>query len=286
MSHKNFKTCMFFLAVATVAILTLNACKRTEREKYEHATSTLKYKAYKTLSATVFEPLFSKYNKNAPDSLQVPVEAGRLLLGYFWMCSGKTTFGFAEGNIILDDSQDNNYKSLAKLMIAIGMFENEWKELAKEESKEATSLLSKEPGGEYVKIELITIHLLLATYSIYDRDFNAAKFHLAGFANMTGIQWPYKLADGMADIENGKIQAGLKKIKALSEDESVPEEVRDILNTAIEEVEENTGDVDSLLFWPRTISLVLYDELKKAAQPGIDEFMNLIDQAREKLDVI
>ena len=207
---------LFISIIFGATLIFLSACScghKTEREQYEDATSGIKYSAYKTLSKEVFPPLFKTYNSKSPDSLKVQLETGRLVLGYFWMCSGKTTFGFAEGNIIKENSKDEAFKSLAKLMIAIGMYENGWKTLATEETKDATAMLEKNPEGRYVKIEIMMIQLLMGTYSVYAKDFDAAKFHMAGFGTMSGIHWPYMLVDAMADIENGDLQTGLKRSK-------------------------------------------------------------------------
>jgi hypothetical protein len=286
--HKNMKKGLLLLAIVSIFVLAGCGChKKTEREQYESATSTLKYKSYKLVSKEVFPALFNAYNSKTPDSLKVREEFVHLLLGYFWMCSDKTTFGFAEGNIIVDKSDNDTFKSYARLMISIGMFENGWKDLAKEESAEGIKLLSKNPEGEYVKLELTVLQLVMGTYAVYSHDFEIAKFHFAGFATLTSIDWPYKLVDGMNDIEKGNTQTGLKKIKAMTTDETVPKEIRETLKTAIEEVEKKGGSVDSALFWPRVVSSVLYDELKKNAQPGMDGFMKVLDDLQKKLnDVI
>jgi hypothetical protein len=276
---------LLLLAISAIFILSGCGChKKTEREKYESATSTLKYKSYKLLSKEVFTPLFNTYNSNTPDSLKVREEFVHMLLGYFWMCSDKTTFGFAEGNIIVEESDNETFKSYARLMISIGMFENEWKDLAREESSEAIKLLSKNPEGDYIKLELTILQLIMGTYAVYSRDFEIAKFHFAGFATLTSINWPYKLVDGMNDIEKGNTQTGLKKIKAMTTDETVPKEVRDALKKIIDEVESKTGNVDSLFFWPRTISLILFDELKTVGQAGWSEVMKLVDDISGKTD--
>ena len=269
----------------SMIIVSCGCGNKSEREQYEAATSGFKYNSYKSLSEKALLPLCTAYNNQIPDSLKVRDEIVRLLLGYFWITSGKTSYGFAEGNIILEKSDDETFKSLAHLLISVGMFENGWKDLAKEESGTAINLLSKNPEGKYVKFELTVVHLLMATFSVYNRDFESAKFHLAGFGLLTGINWPYQLADAMNDVENGDLQEGLKKIKSLSKDQSVPSQVRTSLQEAIAEVEKTTGDVDSALFWPRAISGALYGELKNASQPGIEKAMNLLDKAQESVDI-
>lgn len=283
MKNNITKTFLVFSGLLILTAFIFCGCrKKTEREKYESATSTLKYKSYKLVSKEVFPTLFNTYNSNVADSLQVREEFVHLMLGYFWMCSDKTTFGFAEGNIVVEESDQDVFKSYARLMIAIGMFQNEWKDLAREESSEAVKLLSKNPEGEYVKLELTILQLLMGTYAVYSRDFEVAKFHFAGFATLSGIEWPYKLVDAMNDIEKGNTQLGLQKIKAMTTDENVPKEVRDTLKTIIDEAESKGGSVDSLLFWPRTISLILFDQLKNVGQAGWSETMKLVDDISGK----
>lgn len=282
-----FPGLIILFVMSAVLILTAASCrKKTEREEYESATSGLKYRAYKTLSEQLFPPAFQSYNSGVPDSLKVREEYGRLLMAYVWMCSGKTTFGFAESHIVQEQAEEAQFKLLARMLIAIGMYENGWKDLAGEEAEGAIAELDQTPDNGNLKIELTLLELLAGTYCVYSRDFDGARLHFAGFAVLSGVNWPHDLVDAMGDVESGNIQQGLKKIKAMSKDESVPEEVRKTLAEAITKVEASTGDVDSSLFWPRVISSVLYDELGKSAQPGISGFMKLMSDLKEKLSAI
>jgi hypothetical protein len=126
--------------------------------------------------------------------------------------------------------------------------------------------------------------LILGSLMMKDKKFDAARFHFAGFGQATGINWPYQLVDAIADIESGKIQQGLQKIKRMSQDPAVPVEVREILAKAISDVEKNTGgDVDSSLFWPKAILGILVDQLKDSSVEEVKALGVRMQKMRETL---
>jgi hypothetical protein len=279
---KTFFTC--FLTI--VILLNLFSCKKkSEQKQYESVLSSIKYKTYKGVSKTVVPPLLLVQNLNKNDSAVVTEEIVRLLLGYYWAVSGNTTFAFAEGNITKDFSKDENYVSLSHMLIAVGMYEKGWKNIAKIESEKGIAILNKSPNGKYSKIELTGFHFILGSLSIYEKNYDAARFHFAGFASLTGFNWTYTLVDAMGDVDKGNIKTGLQKIKKLGDDPSVPEGIRSTLKTTIAEVEKTTGSVDSALFWPRAVSEILYNQLKTVSKNGIGAFFDLIETVKRKINL-
>jgi hypothetical protein len=278
---------VFNSTIAIIFVISLNSCrKKSELKQYESVLSSFKYKLYKGVSETVIPPLLFTYNldNRNKDSLVVSEEIIRLLLGYYWAVTGNTTFAFAEGNITKDFSKDANYVSLSHMLIAVGMYEKGWKNIAKGESNKGIDILNKTPNGKYTKIELMGFHFIIGTLCIYEKNFDAARFHFAGFALLTGFDWTYTLVDAMGDINQGNTQTGLQKIKKLSDDPSVPEEIRTTLKKTISEVEKITGNVDSALFWPSVVSEVIYKQLKDVSKNGIGVFFNLIDRIKKKIN--
>jgi hypothetical protein len=90
----------------------------------------------------------------------------------------------------------------------------------------------------------------------------------------------------MADIEKGDLQMGLTKIKKMSEDPAVPAELRTILANTIANVEKKVGgEVDSSLFWPKAISGILLEQLKKSGVKEIEATAETLQKLKEKLSL-
>jgi len=69
----------------------------------------------------------------------------------------------------------------------------------------------------------------------------------------------------------------------LSQDPAVPEALRTVLVEKIALIEQKGGDVDSPLFWPRLISTVVLEELKKSSDSQLSRFVNMLEGLRKKL---
>lgn len=252
--------------------------QNAEKKQLHKLEKSFTYKSYYKLSKTSLPVLIKSYNiSQSGDSSDIAVEDARLLMGYLWAISGKHTFSIAEANLIKDKSKDNTTLMLASSLLAINFFEKDWKMLAKAESEFANSLINKEPDNK-LQIKILVYHLLLGSYCMYQKDYSAAKFHFAGLALLTGIKWPYSLVEAIDDIEKGNVQQGLIKIKNLSKDETVPQEVRIALAEGIAIVEKNTGDVTSKLFWTKVISKTIFTEMKKALQNTYQKGFDKIDK--------
>lgn len=278
----------FILYLMLISIVFFSSCggEKTEKEKYESLKSGTKYKLYKTLSKNTVGPVFLVYDLARPkDSARTTEPVIRLLLGYSWAVSQKTSFALAESEIIQQSDADPETKFLANILASIAMYEEGWKNLAKEEAGKGVSLLKKNPDMKYSREHVMAYHLLLGSVCIYEKELGAAKFHFQGFASVTGIRWPYMLVDAMADINDGKIQLGLKKIKEISKDPSIPIDLREHLAKTIAEIEKKTGSVDAFLFWPRMVSWILYEDIKNAANGGFKQVMGVVSDLREKMNI-
>jgi hypothetical protein len=278
---------LFFIIIFFLPILFVGCGgKKTERELYEEIRSSFKYKTYKTVSEKL--PIDIVYSRGTvtPEQKQQDEMYLRILLGYSWAVTKKDAFAFAEADIVTEKAKDTGVKFLAHSINAIMMYENGWQELAKEESALANGALNKNPNNDTIKIQMAVFHLTMGSLSVKDKNYKAARFHFAGFGQVTGINWPYQLVDAMADIDGGDIQKGLRKIKAMSQDPSVPPEIRVILADVISDIEKNTGgNVDSSLFWPKAISGILIDQLKKSGVKEIKEAAESLDKIKQKLNM-
>lgn len=271
----------FLLALVVVCAVSCSG-KKTEREQYEEPHSGFTFTTYKAASRAAVSPAVALYNAQVPDSIgPIDAEYAHLLLGYFWTISAKPTAAFAEADIA-EESADNDVKFLARSLRSIAMYEQGWDSLAREEAQ-AANLQVQRSSSSTVQYEATTFYMLLGILKAYERDFDQSKFYWAGFANQTGIHWPYTLTDAAADLHGGRVKEGLSKLKIASQDPAVPEPIRKALGEKLQSIEEKTGDVNSSFFWPRLISVVVLDELKKSGNPQMQRFVQMVESVKEKL---
>ena len=226
------------------------------------------------------------YNYQQADSLRILPPYAHLFLGYFWSVSGKSSFAFAEADIVEEkgsESKDANIKYLAQSLRSIAMYQAGWPQLAEAESLKAKLNLSADQQSK-PKYEAAVVYLLVGSIYVKEKDFEKAKFFWGGFATETGIQWPYQLCDAAAEFQAKNIQQGLQKVKVISQDPAVPKPVRDVLVAQITKVEKGVGtSVDSSLFWPAIIGKILWEELRKSSQESLSKLANAIEDVGKKL---
>jgi hypothetical protein len=277
------KPCCYIYSFTAILLLLSSCGKPTERSLYEKELTGLSYKTYKNISRLTVSPAIVAYNMTSEDSCSINPDYARLLLGYTYAVTQKTDFSFAESNIVLEDSKDEKAKALAHILLSIGMYEKEWKQIAKEEADAGMKVLDK--SQDQVKNELLIIHLLAGTVSIYDRNFDMARFHFAGIGQITGINWPYNIVDALGNIDSGNMQKGLTSLKKLSQDPSVPKEIRSALADLIQEIEKTTGKVESPFFIPRIIGKYLINDLKNSASQEIKSLFGFKEELKEKVSL-
>lgn len=284
MNLKRIFPYIFSLSLIALLFTACGSDKPSEKEQYEEIRSSFKYKTYKVLSQGSVKIISDGYNKTL-DSAGWKVEDSyvRLMLGYYWAISAHPAFAFAEADILTENAATGNLSFLAAMLNSCTMYQMGWTTLAKEESDKGMSLAAKGPDKELLETETMIFHLLIGTVCVQQENYDAAKFHFAGFSQLSGIEYPYELIDIMVDIKKHDIQAGLKKAKLLSDNPKVPQEIRDELKVIVAEAEKKGGDVNSSMFWPKIISSVIMDEMKKSSSKGISGMMNMVGTATEKL---
>jgi len=269
-----------FILVAGCATKTL----RKQRKKYKKATSGIKYKAYKSASKFTIDGSMKVYNDQQPDSLQIHAPYAHLLLGYFWTVSDKSSFAFAEADIVEEigiESNDSNVKYFARSLRSITMAQAGWDKIASEESEKArqyvpTNQVSK---GKY---EAAVINMLLGSVYIKERDFVKARVFWSGFSIETGIYWPYQICDAAAAFQVGKVQQGLQKVKVISQDPLVPQTIRDALTIELKKVEAGSS-VNSSLFWPSIVGKIIWQEFRNSSHQSLKKFAKSIEDVGSKL---
>jgi hypothetical protein len=277
--------------VSQTALLSLTlflcctACshQQTQREAYEDATSGIKFRTYKTASYATVGPAVKLYNSQQPDTVPPLKPAyAHLLLGYGLTISGKHALAFAEADLAQEEG-DTTARYLAHSLRSITMYEQGWDSLAHEESQIAKQEVMLKPGTD-VSYEIAIFYMLMGIMKAYEKDFAQSKFFWAGFANETGVHWPYKLTEAIEDLQNKRLQAALIKFKALSQDPAVPSAMRQSLAEQIALIEANAGDVNSRLFWPRLISGVILDQMKQSSNAQVAKAVQMVERLREKIE--
>lgn len=279
-----------FLLIVLALLILLAGCSsntlRKQRKKYAKATSGVKYRAYKTTSKIAMTGSMEVYNHQQPDSLQIHTPYAHLLLGYFWSVSGKSSFAFAEADIVEernDESGDSHVKYLAHSLRSLTMYQAGWPKLATEESVKAKQYVSTNQGtrGKY---EAAVMYLLMGTCYTKEREFEKARLFWGGFTSETGIHWPYEICDAAAAFQDGNVQEGLKKVKIISEDPAVPKPIRDELALELAKVETHTGSsVNSSLFWPSIIGKIVWQEFRNSSHQSLSKFAKSVEEVSTKL---
>lgn len=278
---------LLFIILSLFILLTgCSSSLRKQRKQYEKATSGVKYKTYKTASKFALAGSMKVYNDQQPDSLQIRTPYAHLFLGYFWSVSEKSSFAFAEANIVEEqsnESNDSHIKYLGQSLRSITMDQAGWHLLATEESTKARQNVSTGQVSR-TKYEAAVIYLLMGTVHIKEKDFEKARFFWGGFATETGIHWPYQICDAAATFQVGNVQQGLQKIKIISQDPAIPKPIRDQLAVELEKVEAHAGSsVDSSLFWPSIIGKIIWQELRDSSHQSLNKFARSIENVGSKL---
>jgi hypothetical protein len=275
------------LVILLFSILTSSCSKKkSQKEQYEEMLSSFKYKTYKAASVTTLSPTVKVYNEQTGKDTTVVADESviRLLLGYNWAVGSKSEFAFAEADIIDADAKEEQYKFLTRSLRSIVMYENGWDSLAKQESDLAIKMASGQSKGE-TKAQVGGFYLIMGTMFVKRKDYGQARFYFAGFGQTTGINWPYQICDAMYDMDRGETREGLRKVKKMTQDPSVPEAVRLALIPPLEEIEKTTGDVNSSFFWPRTISSILFKEMKNSGNAQLQKITKLVEEVSEKVSL-
>jgi hypothetical protein len=279
-----------FLSIILALSILFAGCSsnslRKQTKKYRKATSGVKYTGYKTASKHALAGSMEAYNRQQLDSLQIHTPYAHLFLGYFWSVSGKSSFAFAEANIVEEksnESNDSQLKYLAQSLRSITMYQAGWDKLAADESMKARQNVSTGQVSRH-KHEVAVIHLLMGSLYVKEKDFEKARFFWGGFANETGILWPYQVCDAAGDFQAGNVQQGLQKVKIISQDPAVPNPVRDELAVQLQKVEATAGSsVNSSLFWPSILGKIIWQEFRSSSQQSLNKFAQTIEDVSAKL---
>ncbi len=269
-------------------ILGTVGCKKkklTEEQRYRKLKKGLKFRAYKKLSGKMLPPLVKIYNSKAKAGDKVPLFLCRLVLGYGWMVNNKHEFTIAEGLLITERSSTPKFGgALGHLLLSIGLHGAGLKTLATREKDKGRDTIGTKDQAEQIDAVLAVGYALLAFHALREKQYGPAIVFLRGFETVTGVGWPVPLVEVLQDVQNKKYQRALIKAKKLSKDERVPEPIRAELTKMVEVMEKKGGPVESKLFWPRLLSQVLFDELRKSKK--LEGVFSITDQVHKRASAL
>lgn len=271
-----------YLLAFIIIALTTSCGSNRERKEYEEELDKIGNKTYAGISGNALGPALLIYNTGMEEKFAVKEDYARLLIGYSFLVSGKPGFTFKEANMVIEDNQDQSAVAMAHLLLSMGMYEKEWPGIAEEEAEKGIAVLGTQKGKE-AENEQIIIHLIAGSAGVYTKNFALARLHFQKLGDLTGETWIFTLVDAAGDIQEGDIQKGLKKIKAASEDETIREEVRKVFKELITEIEKESGDIESPLFWPRLILKTGFSELGKSASPHLKQIIEFPVMMKDNL---
>ncbi|HVD98519.1 MAG TPA: hypothetical protein VNB90_09975 [Cytophagaceae bacterium] len=271
---KNFFSHSFFLLLFLFA----GSCgkHKTEKQQYEQAHSSIKYKTYKAVSEKM--EIVSANGVRKENELFM-----RLLLAYNWAITGQDVFAFAESDLVSGRSNIPSEKVLAHAINSIVMYQNGWNKLVKEESAEVQEAIHKNPGEDTIRFHQAVFHLVMGALAVHQENFAAARFHYTAFGEATHIYWPAQLADALGDFQKGDEQMGIDKIKEMTQNNAIPAEMRLILAENLGKAETKKDKIETEQIWPRTVSVFLLGQLKKSEIEEIHMAGIRFEKLRQKL---
>ena len=269
-SRRIIRKYSFATLIALIAIACAGCKSKTEAEQLAEYRDSLVYSKYHFLSEKGFVLGLQAYQKSVevsgaeklPELTPQDICVARVVMAYGALISDKRKIALAESDIV-SASQCESFNLAAASTLRSVVFQREtWPELAAAENLQAKSLLSKGSSAADTETEMIVFHLAMGLSSVQDKNFAQALVHVDAVGVLLGQPWLGKLGAATLSLQQGEMTKGVREIKRLSEDNSVPPEVRQELVKGIALVEKKTGDVDLPGFMARALVVALWDAAK------------------------
>lgn len=265
MPNKKF----FFLLPAIIAgSLLMTACsKKSETEQLADMRDSFTYSKYALLSENGLSLGLTAYQKGVAlsGSEQMPevtaneVCLARTLLAYGALVTDKNKIALAESDLIDKENCDAFMRGAAGSLRGVIFHREKWPGLAAEETKKSQALLATVSDKESADTQLMALHLALGSNAVMQKDYERAQVHADALALVMETPWLGKMAQATIHFKEGKITDGVRDVKRLSEDQSVPENIRAELTRGIQEIESKTGSVDAPAFMGRVLIRGVWD---------------------------
>ena len=257
-----------------VVMWSLFGCSKdlTEQEQYQALQDSIKFKLYKSASKTGVPALVTEVNTQTKDKkikkvLGVEFENdfrtndAHGTLAMMWILSMKPDFAIAESFIVADNADDKIDQYRAQSLISLAMYQKGWKMLAAQNNDAARAMLNDKALAEKLYHEQVTAYLIIGLLSLHDNDLETARTAFEAFGSLTQATWLSEVVESVMLIRQGKIQSGLLKLKAASDDPNLSDSERLLLKSFLSNVEKEVGQIDGDLFVVRLFGKVLFERV-------------------------
>lgn len=231
-------------------LLAAGGCaKKSEAEQLAALREGFTYKRYQQVSGTGLPTALEAYRK-ASELSGKPVEpftaeelcVARTLLAYSALTFDKQTLVIAESDLIDRNGCDALTRHAAQSLRVVVFQRRSWHGLAHEHSQVDPAGLGD--ARKDAMARLAALHLVLIYTGAMDKRWDRVVLQVEGLAALIGTPWLGEIGNACLDIHEGRTRDGLRRIKRLSENPHVPEQVRTELATAIAAFEAEAGNLD------------------------------------------
>ena len=270
-----------FIAVC----LFLTACsKKSETEQLADMRDSFTYSKYALLSENGLALGLKAYQQGVkisgseqmPEITQNEVCIARTLLAYGALVADKNKIALAESDLIDKENCDTFMRGAAGSLRGVIFHREKWPELAAQETKQSQTLLATVSDKETADTQLMALHLALGSNAVMQKDYERAQVHADALALVMESPWLGKLAQATIHFKEGKVTDGVRDVKRLSEDETVPLEVRTELAKGIKEIESKTGSVDAPAFMGRVLIRGVWDMAMEKSSGALSQVSGFV----------
>lgn len=294
LSFQIFTSSRIYLVVMAFMLAIFVGCKaKTEAEQLAEYRDSLVYTKYHFLSEKGFVLGLKAYQKSIelseseklPELTPAEICVARVVMAYGALVSDKRKVALAEADMVTANKCENFNLAAASTVRSVIFHREKWPELAAAENEQAKKLLGEGSSAADTETKIMVFHLAMGLSSVLDKNYDRALVHLDAIAVLLGQPWLGKLGSATLSLKQGDVTKGVREIKRLSEDQSVPAEVRSELLEGIALIESKTGNVDAPGFMARALAIALWDAAKNEGPKGLSTLIGFVDtQVNETLD--
>lgn len=262
-----YKSNLLLPALIAGCLMFAGCSKKSETEQLADMRDSFTYSKYALLSENGLALGLKAYQQGVkisgsekmPEITQNEVCIARTLLAYGALVADKNKIALAESDLIDKENCDPFMRGAAGSLRGVIFHREKWPELAAQETKQSQTLLGTVSDKETADTQLMALHLALGSNAVMQKDYERAQVHADALGLVMEAPWLGKLAKATIHFKEGKVTDGVRDVKRLSEDETVPLEVRTELAKGIKEIESKTGNVDAPAFMGRVLIRGVWD---------------------------
>lgn len=279
---KNYKILVSGLIVSCFLI---SACsKKSETEQLADMRDSFTYSKYALLSENGLALGLKAYQQGVilsgeekmPEITAQDICLARTLLAYGALISDKNTVALAESDLIDKENCDLVMRGAAGSLRSVVFHREQWPGLATEEAQKSQSLLENTSDKETADTQLMVFHLALGSNAVMKDDYTRAQVHADALGLLMEAPWLGKLATATIHFKEGNVTDGVRDVKRLSEDATVPPEIRGELAKGIQEIEAKTGNVDAPGFMMRVLIRGMWDIATEKSSGSLEQISGFV----------